>query len=682
MRPVGNVDSPRNQRSTGAAHPRHSLRLAGLLGGTLLVAILAGVVLADHYGVSTDEHSNIAVGRDAIRSFRDPLAYEDYLRYGNRIAHHGPSYFMAYYLGAGAFSDLFPSWHPAAGRHLTNYLTYLFGLGAFYALARRLLNDRVALFATVFFGTQPLLFGHAFINQKDTPFLTFFTASVAAGMWAVDRIAQARSAHKAQEPATPLRDNQLSRGSWRWIPAIVVGGLSLVVLADVLFFERGLGAARQLVSMAHAGQAWPPLNSLYFAVAEDAAKTSVSIYLDKVTLAYWVSRPGLIGGAIVGLLLCAIWIYPEFVRARWTALRGAVLPTTLAAGLLGVTVSIRPIGVFAGTLVALYWYLRGRLRSPELAIAYGLLSAAVAYLTWPFLWEAPLIRFVESLAFTGGFDKISEYFGVIYRASQLPWHYFPAFVLITLTEPFVPLFLLGCLKIGISRRARSHWPELVVLGLWAAVPLFGLIVLHMGIYGNIRHLHFVLVPLFLLAGLGIDWVFRRLHQGWTRAALAVLILAPAIIGIVQLHPLESSYYNSFIGGAAGAADGFTLDRWCVSYREAMGYVNTHARGHTVVAALYSPWSAQPFAAPDVFVGDWFDRPPEEAEYLLACSFFLGNLRGNPEWDLVHTVTRAGAVFAEVFHRVPFTGGEPESPYGDALLKTTDERSATPDSPAP
>jgi hypothetical protein len=78
--------------------------------------------------VSTDERSNIMVGEDALLAFRDPALYQNYLDHGARLAHHGPSYFMIYYLGAEAFSGLFPNWHPSAGRHLTNYLTYLLGL--------------------------------------------------------------------------------------------------------------------------------------------------------------------------------------------------------------------------------------------------------------------------------------------------------------------------------------------------------------------------------------------------------------------------------------------------------------------------------------------------------------------------------------------------------------------------
>jgi len=51
------------------------------------------------------------------------------------------------------------------------------------------MSSSAAFFAAAFFSFQPMLWGHAFINPKDPPFLTFFLASLCLGFEMVDAIA-------------------------------------------------------------------------------------------------------------------------------------------------------------------------------------------------------------------------------------------------------------------------------------------------------------------------------------------------------------------------------------------------------------------------------------------------------------------------------------------------------------
>src|SRR5690606_8290126 len=73
-------------------------------------------------------------------------------------------------------------------RHLIYFITYFFGASAFYSIAKRWLHQTAALGATLLFTTQPLLWGHAFINPKDTPFLSLFLISIVLGFKAFDSI--------------------------------------------------------------------------------------------------------------------------------------------------------------------------------------------------------------------------------------------------------------------------------------------------------------------------------------------------------------------------------------------------------------------------------------------------------------------------------------------------------------
>ena len=183
------------------------------LAALLLVALAVGGWLADDYGMSWDEERNYTVGFDALQSYLDPGRYHDYLAQGDPLSHHGPAYFMFFGLLSRGLVGVAPGWHIADGRHLSNYLVFLLGLASFYFLALRVVPRRYALMTTALVLTQPLLFGHAFINQKDTPFMALFLASVAAGMAAID--AASSSFRRAADSSLHADLLHEARGEWK-----------------------------------------------------------------------------------------------------------------------------------------------------------------------------------------------------------------------------------------------------------------------------------------------------------------------------------------------------------------------------------------------------------------------------------------------------------------------------------
>lgn len=626
----------------------------------LLSAILLGRAFADDYGSSTDEPANAIVGRDALKAFRDPLGYLDYLDEEHKevLAHHGPSYFMLFSAASRLFQDIFPGWHIADGRHLTNYLTHLLGAIGFYHLARRLLDWQYAAMAAVFFFTQPMLLGHGFINQKDTPFMAFFVLSVVTGIVASDRVAAAtRNGQREGKADSFLRaiasDWASLSKSWK-AALLLMTGTTLLIVADVLVLENGLRWGQEVLTLAHRGEAWEPINRLFLAVAEDARTAALDVYQFRLQWMFWRARMVLIGLALLPVLILAGWLMPGSARHLWKRYRGALLWVLLAAVLMGFTISIRPVGGFAGVLVSLYWLRKSSTKSIGLLAIYWLWSGATMYMTWPFIWPAPLQLSLESLAYTGGFDKVNLYLGERVYSKSLPWHYFPVLATLELTEPTMPLILLGT-GVTLWRWRRENWdPDLLlVLALWFGLPIFGLLVFRFSVYGNIRHLLFVLVPMLLMAGVAIGSFLRRLPRWWMQLGLYGLLLVPALLGILQLHPYEYGYFNLYAGGIERASHNFLLDRWCTSYREAMQYVNERAHRNAVISPTYSDEVATPFARTDLFMSDRDVDALPNAAYHLTCAFFVGG-QGYTDpgtWYRVHTVGRGGAVLAEVYRQL-------------------------------
>jgi hypothetical protein len=646
-------------RSMSPGGPSSSV--AGFIGGrslqmvalaVLAAAIIIGFSLADDYGISTDEPENYAVGVDGQRAYSSWQGYQDYLAHGDPLSHHGPSYFMVYATGA-KWIEMVLGWRLSDARHLINLLTYLAGCVGFYFLAKRLMRPPYALAATMFFGLQPLLLGHGFINQKDTPFLASFTLAVVLGLSALDRLADDLGAAALDDdPASADGRRQPARAAQRPYWGIGLLVLSGLIVVDLFWTQIGLQTAQSILAQLYSEAGRGPLQWAFNRVAEDAYKTPLSLYMAKLRWAYWIVRgillPLVSGGVVLGML----WLSPEGANPAGRVRSGTWLLLIISGAALGFTVSIRPIGGLAGALLALYGLWTLRWRGMPWLILIGLAAAAACYLTWPYLWDAPVSKLVASLTLASDFNKPTLFAGNIILGDQLPWIYFPQLAGITLTEPFAFLFPLGLVAVGSGiRRKEISAIDVVVVGLWAAVPLFGLLVLKMEVYDNLRQLLFVLVPLFLVAGVGLEWAARQLGRAWLKAALALIVLMPAVPAISYMHPYEYSYYNSYIGGVSGAAGRFTVDRWCTSYREAMQYVNTAASPDAEVTALNSPMTAEPFARADLSVSRAYERPTEDSSYLLTCSFFVGGYRESSEWKRVHVVGRGAAVFSEVYARV-------------------------------
>ena len=158
---------------------------------------------------------NIAVGLITFRSFGlswdEPLFYDyaNALRYaytpsewfsgnfdlqnaygssGSDHANRGPAYILI----ARPFVSIVEAFDVdnASAWHLINFLTFQLGVYLFYRFSAKWMSQWSALAASAFFAWQPLLWGHAFINPKDIPFLVFFIGSMYFGFELVDEIAQ------------------------------------------------------------------------------------------------------------------------------------------------------------------------------------------------------------------------------------------------------------------------------------------------------------------------------------------------------------------------------------------------------------------------------------------------------------------------------------------------------------
>lgn len=521
----------------------------------IAVNVLIGLFTFKDYGTAWDEPLFYSYG-DALGYAYSPKEwfsgdfdlYNSYGASGDDHKNRGPAYlFLARNpvygleaLGSG----------PTEAWHLVNFLFFQFGIYFLYRISKRWMSDSSALFTAIFFSFQPLLWGHAFINPKDPPFMTFFLASVCYGFEMVD------------------------------------------------------------------------------ALAQDSKDRTRRILL--------------------------------------------------ASFFLGIATSIRVLGPFAGLLVVLYSLCKSIKTNLRVSVTlwlkryfppilrYAIFSIIVMFLTWPYLWESPLRNFIDVFRFmSDNPTQLAVLFGGdIYRAGELPLRYMPFMLATTLTEPVIPLFLVG-IPFGYWIRTRSREEAqrdrligLSLVLLWFLTLVAYVLIRRPSMYDGIRHFLFILPPVFIFAGLALEALFEILHKWvkpsfWLRASFGLILVLPGIYGLVRLHPYQYTYYNFYIGGTSGAFRSYETDYWLTCYKDAVEELNTRVNTPVNLFVKREAYLAKPYADENVRIRDLRQEPggPASGDHVLINSRLNDDLYTFSNAPTVIEVSRLGAQFC-VIKQIP------------------------------
>lgn len=479
----------------------------------LAINIIIGLFVFRDYGLTWDEPLFYSYG-DALGYAYSPAEwfsghfdlYNSYGASGDDHKTRGPAYlFLAreFVYGLKAIgADSASAWH------LGNFLFFQLGIYFLYRISTRWMNSSAAFFTSAFFSFQPLLWGHAFINPKDPPFLTFFLASVCLGFEMVDAIAQ-----------------------------------------------KDKHATRKML---------------------------------------------------------------------------------LAASILGIATSIRVLGPLAGLLVFLYFLSKIKPLKNFSAwrsfFLYGFIAILIMFVTWPYLWENPIAHFVQVFQFmSDNPTNLSVLFGgQVYRAGELPRRYLPFVLTTTLTEPTLPLFVMGIAitywKILRNEENKQNLVPLSLILSWFVILVAYVLLRRPAMYDGMRHFLFILPPVFIFSGFAFQFLLDHLNPLWLRATLGVLLILPGINGMIQLHPYEYTYYNSFVGGTSGVFRNYETDFWLTCYKDAVEELNNKTSAPINLFVKREAEVAAPYANKNVNVQDLRG----EANEVASGDYILVNTRTNED----------------------------------------------------
>jgi hypothetical protein len=238
--------------------------------------------------------------------------------------------------------------------------------------------------------------------------------------------------------------------------------------------------------------------------------------------------------------------------------------------------------------------------------------------------------------------------GEFYGPGELPRSYLPVLLNIQFTEP-VLLGIYAGIAILVWRllRERIRTDLLLYTGLGFFLPLLGLILLRPPLYHNFRQALFIIPPMVMLAALPLDLLFKNMTRTWTRLLLIAVLALPGVYATVRLFPYQYVYYNSLVGGSAGALNRYELDYWRISLREVALELNGLAPPESVIVVTRSAGLLARYSRPDLIV----DKTIESTLNLESGYDYIVQVARWERWDLypevenVVTIERAGLVLA-------------------------------------
>ncbi|MGH9315481.1 MAG: glycosyltransferase family 39 protein [Vicinamibacterales bacterium] len=301
-----------------------------------------------------------------------------------------------------------------------------------------------------------------------------------------------------------------------------------------------------------------------------------------------------------------------------------------------------------GVLVAL---VAARERSPARLGATAARFAVVCLLTlvggsvfWPWAQEQPLVRPVQAFFIASSFSwgNPSVFAGRDAPASQLPWHYLPTWLAITLP----PVVLAGA-AVSLARLWNVRVSRVQLLALWAfvLVPATVAIVRHLTLYDGIRHVFFIVPPIAVIAAAGWDYLLAR-APGRTRLAGVLLLaagLAEPLWFQVRNHPNQGVYFSPVMGGPRGAFGRFEMDYWGNCVLQAVDWTAAQAaRARMPIGVSSNAWEV---AVVDVmrYKSLYFRLPYEDGHHftiLLLKGKRQDVLDASRRRDILHRVTTA------------------------------------------
>ena len=297
---------------------------------------------------------------------------------------------------------------------------------------------------------------------------------------------------------------------------------------------------------------------------------------------------------IVFMSLCTASIYTLVRLQIEQRLHSAVLHGVVSA--LAINVRIAGIIFPSLTLLALTLLVYYRTISVQrfflLTIAYSGVTALCTYGFWPWLWENPISHFLFALKNMSQFrwEHFNLYNGAYIYAKQLPWHYIPTWIAITVPMLFSLCFIVGFAVVLFrllrhptnSLNNKRHLQDFLIFAI-AIGPVLASIVLNSTLYDGWRQLYFIYPAFVLLAVCGAHSIIRHKIFGTKISRLVAVALSIQIMfnaaWMFRNHPYQFLYFNDLITQSIRYK--FEYDYWGVTNLTGLQFILSNDKSECI-----------------------------------------------------------------------------------------------------
>ncbi|MBS3752240.1 MAG: hypothetical protein KGY46_02500 [Anaerolineales bacterium] len=640
---------------------KHFFKKHYLLIILILLNISFAVVFGGDFGDSWDEKPRYEAALQAISQYKE-------LEPNKNIGDKGPIYWVFAKLGGDLIQSVNPNLTHIQAWHYIHFLTFILSVIALYSICLRFLSPEYSFLTAALFNTQPLLFGHAFINPKDIPFMAFFLLTISSGLTMIDKGRIKAQHHKSGTRSESFWDlitsNWAALNTPRRLLVLLTGILPPIALSLFRLYSKRIQVSiTAFINSIQNEHFLRILNQLSFYFFRGNIDSGVTLNNVKTIYPYLFVLSGLIFGGLVALIgalflpnvirfLLGFKSWKNFLEKLKIVVRNPNV--YLAALILGVSIVNRSLSLAAGFFVIFYLWVNYRSYFLPVSFMYTSVAMVTVYLSWPSMWGNPILGFLKSFFTVSDFSwgGGTLFWGTLLKSSNLPKIYIPTLISLQFTLPTIILFLIGLIAvIFLYSYNKGQKTIIVILAAWFTLPLLSTFIVKPATYDNFRHYLFLTPPIFVFAGFGIKYLLSLVPNYPISILLIILILLPGIHSLITLHPYQYIYYNELVGGVSGAFRKFEMDYWGTSYRECTLFINQEASENDSILVFGPAHIVKNYAREDLKVLHY--REPdlhwmvEEADYAIISTRRNKDLSLLDDKPTIYSVTRAGATLAVV-----------------------------------
>jgi len=252
----------------------------------------------------------------------------------------------------------------------------------------------------------------------------------------------------------------------------------------------------------------------------------------------------------------------------------------------GIATTVRFSGIFIlfSILVGLMLNFENRLnkRIVHILLYFGIALLAF-YAFFPLFWIHPFEGWAKLWLYVTINPWPSEVLcaGVWVQPGFHPWWYLPAWFGVNIPVLVIIFFLFGIFKLIREKGCAMnsfYWVIILVF----AVPFFYTIMLHPTLYDGWRHLQFLIVPIFLIAGIGMDKFLEYSYQVFRFWIMVTYFVSVFVIS----YPLQYNYFNE-VYKLAIKPNTFTQDYWCLSTLPCLKWIAANDTANNILISSFT-----------------------------------------------------------------------------------------------